>query len=56
MHTARVRDIELLSGLRFFDLWGVQEALVHRLHINEELWPLSSANVTQEFSAIATGI
>ncbi|CDW53869.1 ectonucleotide pyrophosphatase:phosphodiesterase [Trichuris trichiura] len=47
MHTARVRDIELLSGLRFFDLWGVQEALIHRLHINEDLWPLSSANTTQ---------
>uniref|UniRef100_A0A5S6QDS5 NUC domain-containing protein n=1 Tax=Trichuris muris TaxID=70415 RepID=A0A5S6QDS5_TRIMR len=42
MHSAKVKDIELLSGLRFFDSWGTEEALIHRLN-EEDMWPQLSS-------------
>ncbi|KAL1239938.1 Ectonucleotide pyrophosphatase/phosphodiesterase C27A7.1 [Trichinella spiralis] len=37
-HTATVHDIELLTGLRFFDNWEFSKAQNHRRHINQQLW------------------
>ncbi|KRZ67263.1 Ectonucleotide pyrophosphatase/phosphodiesterase C27A7.1, partial [Trichinella papuae] len=37
-HTATVHDIELLTGLRFFDNWQFSKAQNHRRHINQQLW------------------
>ncbi|XP_033738206.1 uncharacterized protein LOC117325827 isoform X2 [Pecten maximus] len=41
---ARVRDVELLTGLRFFveDTFSVSEAARLRTHLSEKLWPSKS--------------
>uniref|UniRef100_A0A914VH13 DNA/RNA non-specific endonuclease domain-containing protein n=1 Tax=Plectus sambesii TaxID=2011161 RepID=A0A914VH13_9BILA len=42
-NTARVRDIELLTGLEFFSdrkIWPRDEAMRLRTHVNQELWQL----------------
>ncbi|VDP18937.1 unnamed protein product [Soboliphyme baturini] len=41
INTARVRDIEQLTKMRFFPNWDANEAALLRTHIIQSLWPIS---------------
>ncbi|XP_060077671.1 uncharacterized protein LOC132557191 [Ylistrum balloti] len=49
---ARVRDVELLTGLRFFaeDIFTVSKAARLRTHLSEKLWPSNSLRTWIESS------
>jgi len=38
MNTAKVRDIELLTGLQFFNQYDPMVAVKLRAHVNQDLW------------------